>query len=154
MWVSKDGIDYNPETGIFQRNGKTTGSVRNKKEGKRYLCLKWKNKTVFLHRLAFYIMTDVWPPSDVEIDHKNLNPQDNRWLNLRYAKKSENLRQRSSWSKTGFKGVYKSKGRFVAQIRFNKRLRSLGSYDTAEAAARAYDRAAKKLFGDFKKLNF
>jgi hypothetical protein len=43
---------------------------------------------------------------------------------------------------------------YVAQISKDRRLISLGYHLTAEAAARAYDDAAKKLHGEFATLNF
>lgn len=94
--------------------------------------------------------------SDIDVDHKNLDTLDNKKENLRFATQSQNngnnpLRQDST---TGFKGVTKAKNRYRARIgKDNKRI-GLGFYLTAEDAARAYDKAAITLFGEFARTNF
>lgn len=45
-------------------------------------------------------------------------------------------------NKTGFKGVVKRKDRFKSNIYVNGKTISLGSFDTAEDAAKAFDEAA------------
>ena len=57
---------------------------------------------------------------------------------------------------TGFKGVcfHKAAKKFLAQIYVNRRAIYLGLFDTAAAAARAYDGAARLHHGEFAKLNF
>lgn len=59
---------------------------------------------------------------------------------------------------TGFRGVaessYKKTHKFIAQINHKKKYEYLGTYDTKEEAARAYDRKALKLYGGKAILNF
>ncbi len=56
-------------------------------------------------------------------------------------------------SSTGYKGVYRVKGKFRAQL-CNRDLRlHLGYYDDPKEAARAYNAKAVEMYGDFAKLN-
>jgi hypothetical protein len=92
------------------------------------------------------------------VDHTNGNGLDNRRSNLRPATQSQNSRNRGKTraNKSGFKGVcwYPTTRKWVAAIRHNYKLVSLGYFFTPEEAARAYDAAALELHGEFAYLNF
>lgn len=90
------------------------------------------------------------PPSGYVVDHVNGDIFDNRKCNLRICTYSENMKNRSSCgSKTGFKGVYKAKKKFLASVRSDGKNYYLGLFKTPELAAEAYKVAAKKLHGEF-----
>jgi hypothetical protein len=55
---------------------------------------------------------------------------------------------------TNYRGVVKDGTRYNAQIAVQGTTRSLGSYDTIEDAARAYDNYAKVIHGNKARLNF
>lgn len=57
---------------------------------------------------------------------------------------------------SGFKGViFKKKiNKWKAQITFQGKYKSLGCFFCIVKAARAYDKAAIELFGEFARLNF
>lgn len=92
------------------------------------------------------------------VDHINGNGLDNRRSNLRSATTAENQRnaRRRSDNTSGFKGVHwdAAQRRWKAQISVGGKRLSRGRYPTAEDAARAYDRAARELHGEFATLNF
>lgn len=91
-------------------------------------------------------------------DHINGDGLDNRRENLRlcsHAQNMSNSRHRSN-NKSGFRGVDRPnpKGRWRAKITVNRRSIHLGYYDAKEEAARAYDEAAIRYFGEFARPNF
>jgi hypothetical protein len=101
------------------------------------------------HRLAWLYVRGEWP--NAEIDHINLNKDDNRLSNLRIASRSQNMansRVRVK-CKSGFKGVSKYRGRWVASIGRNGRKTHIGVFDTPEEANAAYERAALSIHGEF-----
>ena len=90
-------------------------------------------------------------------DHINLDTLDNRRLNLRAATQAQNRRngraQRNNTS--GFKGVsyHKGKRKFQANIKVNQKQVYLGSYSTAEQAHDAYCEGARRLHGEFARVD-
>ena len=90
------------------------------------------------------------------VDHINGDTLDNRRSNLRFCNHSQN--GANSIPKRGleFKGVTldKRRNKWTARIVLNYKKVYLGEFDDKIDAAKAYDKAAKKHFGEFCKLNF
>ncbi|MBK8467896.1 MAG: HNH endonuclease [Chloracidobacterium sp.] len=117
-------------------NGYATGSIR--------------GKPVLLHRLILRSGTGE------QVDHINGDKLDNRYCNLRIADQRLNSLNRPlrKDNKTGYRGVtFTSKGRYRANITSNKKTTWLGSFDTPEQAAHAYNVAALRLNGEHARLN-
>ena len=97
-------------------------------------------------------------PKGLVVDHRNCDSLDNRRDNLRVVTQAINMRNRRKRKNTSsqFIGVSlrKSRNRFDVNIRHNGKKIYLGSYDNEIDAARAYDAAAKKYYGEFARLNF
>jgi HNH endonuclease len=95
-----------------------------------------------------------------DVDHWNHNTLDNRRENLREATRSQNLanKPKPTNNTSGFKGAYFCPARWQSSIGVNGRQKHLGTFPPTEqgriAAARAYDRAAIRYFGEFAHLNF
>jgi len=92
-------------------------------------------------------------------DHRNRNTLDNRRENLRLATPRQNAQNRAKQEtySNPYKGVSMRKKvteRWIARIKTPEERLYLGMFGTAEAAARAYDEAARKYFGEFAVLNF
>lgn len=89
------------------------------------------------------------------VDHINGNPLDNRRANLRICSTRENNFNRRGHGELRYKGVYKNHKRFMAKISVpgSKRGAYIGTYDTPEEAALAYNERAAKLHGKFAVLN-
>jgi len=112
-----------------------------------------KRVTIYMHR---EIMKT---PPGLETDHVNHSRLDNRRANLRICTKIENMRnQHKPKGKTSsqYKGVcwHKRDSKWCAYIRIDHKCVSLGYHLKEEAAARAYDKAARKHFKGFACLNF
>lgn len=96
-------------------------------------------------------------PAD-EVDHRDSDGLNNRRSNLRYCLHGNNLKNQRlrSDSSTGYKGVgfIKRVKRYTACIQNNGERVWLGCFGSAEQAARAYDKAALRLHGEFARPNF
>lgn len=89
------------------------------------------------------------------VDHRDHNPLNNQRDNLRICSKQENCFNRSKSKNTNckYKGIYPKRNKFAAQIKHNGTMFYLGSFNTQEEAAKAYNIKAKELFGEFAALN-
>lgn len=95
-----------------------------------------------------------WLTGWARVDHINRDGLDNRKGNLRPTTAVLNSANRGGWSKHGYKGVFQqTNGRWAARAG-DRGKHYLGTYDTIEEAALAYDRAATGLYGESALLNF
>ena len=96
-----------------------------------------------------------YPPGLV--DHKNRNGLDNRRENLRRCTPAQNQqnRRKKITSKSSLKGItwHAARKKWQAQIKVNKKNIYLGLFKTEEQAAKAYDEAATRYFGEFARGN-
>lgn len=127
-----------------------------------YKWTAWKNHetwyarsttNVLMHRLILGITK---AGRRIETDHRDRNGVNNCRGNLRIASRSVNLQNRRKFKncKSGFVGVHPSGKRWYARIYSDGKTISLGSHDTPEQAARAYDAKALELYGPDAALNF
>ena len=99
------------------------------------------------------------PSSGLEVDHINGNQLDNRRCNLRACNHSENAKNVGGNRKKAiaYKGVFETsrsrRNPYFSQIKNDGQLHYLGRFPTPEAAAAAYNEAAKRLHGEFARLN-
>jgi len=111
-----------------------------------------KRKTIMMHRFILNA------PRHLVVDHINHNGLDNRKSNLRLCTRAENSRNRRSFNNKSsrYKGVSWDKQRklFLAAIRCNGKYYNLGRFKSETAAAKAYDKKTRELFGEFAYLNF
>ncbi|GBG29527.1 Hypothetical Protein FCC1311_057482 [Hondaea fermentalgiana] len=91
----------------------------------------WTTQTAFAACEAPLPPTAELTPARMSKDSKTISPEDKL------------LRRSVSIGNTGFRGVTAKNVKFQARIRINGDLRYLGTFDTAEDAAKAYDAAAR-----------
>lgn len=93
-----------------------------------------------------------------EVDHHNLNGLDNRDRNLRFCCSGQNQMNVGirSDNSSGYKGVswHKRASKWTANISLRGVRKHIGYFHSPEAAARAYDAAARELHGEFGRTNF
>lgn len=92
------------------------------------------------------------PSESHEVDHRNGDRSDPSLKNLRWATRSQNNgNSKKTRGASIYKGVVAGPGKkWTARIAH----KHIGCFATEAAAARAYDCAAIKKFGDFAKTNF
>jgi len=104
-----------------------------------------------LHRLAFLYMTGSFPKNDV--DHKDSNGLNNKWVNLRESTYSQNAKNRllNSNSTSKIKGVsfHKKNKKWVAYVNNNSSRYYLGLFTKIEDAESAVKKMREKLHGEF-----
>ncbi len=153
-------VAYDPETGIFRWKEKTgrrciIGSICGCESHLGYRVIGINGTSIYAHRLAWFYMTGEVPS---HVDHINMNTRDNSFKNLRAATKALNMMNCGprSTNNSGYKGVSwdKKRKKWAARIMMDYKGIHLGRYKNKITAAKAYDAAAKKHFGEFARLNF
>ena len=94
----------------------------------------------------------------IKCDHRNGNGLNNQQYNLRNCTHAENIRNQKLQKRnksSAYKGVYWNKKykKWYAQIRVNGCLKRLGQSNDEIEAAKIYNIAAKRYFGEFARLN-
>lgn len=152
-------LSYDQEDGSFtwkiRENGPATINTRiaGKAAGTitpfGYRSINLNGSNYLCHRLAWLIITGDWPEN--EIDHKDGDPLNNSWSNLRAATKSQNMANSKGYGKSGFKGVSlcKRSGKWRATIYHAGKWRDLGKFSDPEIASQAYKSESERIHGEY-----
>lgn len=132
----REWLSYDSNTGIMRRRtGREVGSPT-----RGYLSFKLsysgKRWDLYVHRVAWALMTGRWPD---EIDHLDRDRTNNSFANLREVTRSENTHNRS-----GVRGAYPICGKWKALIQANGKHYYLGRFATEAEARAAYLKAKAK----------
>ena len=156
-------LDYDPATGVLTwrhrlersrhwntRYAGTPAGYGTRQVNTSYLQINFNGRKLMGHRLAFLMMTGKIPK---EVDHRDMNGLNNRWVNLRACTRSQNKMNRG-WqrnAKIKLKGVtYTHTGRrYRARIKVMGVERHLGCFAKPEEAHAVYMAAAREHFGEF-----
>jgi hypothetical protein len=151
----RDLLAYDPITGVFvwrvARGPVQAGTIAGSPNEWGHIRIKIDGHLYMAHQVAWLLMTGAWPSH--QIDHRDTNPANNAWKNLRPATGSQNMANIGLRrdNKTGFKGVHQRPGQitFSASLRKNCKTIHLGTFKTAEEAHKAYCKAASEIHGEF-----
>jgi len=142
LWAVVDVAD-------FERLNKYRWYASPSGGGKMYARRNTKTGTVLMHR---EIMKT---PKGKHVDHKDRNGLNNRPDNLRNCTPQQNeYNKRPRGRKSRFKGVYPRGNKWYAAIKHKGKTYYLGTFDDEVEAAKARDRKAYELEGEFAYLNF
>lgn len=117
--------------------------------GKRY-AIRSASPKLLIHRLILS------PPKGYESDHIDGDGLNNQRVNLRVCTTSQNQQNRINQKGISqFKGVswHKLTGKWQVRICLNGKFLHIGLFNSEIDAAKAYDSAALKYFGEFARLN-
>ena len=148
-------LSYDEETGLLTWRvavkwgtipaGTSAGSTAKGKAG--YKVINYKRKLYQVHRIIWFMVTGEQPP-DI-IDHKDGDPTNSRWSNLRAATPKQNAANSRPRLGRKRKGVFQFGDRYRAAICVDGKTEYLGSYASADEAHFAYSARAKQVFGDY-----
>lgn len=144
-------LKWNYDAGRYGRYPKGTIAGRPNHEGYRYITIG--TKPYRASRLIWLYVTGEWP--EYQIDHKDRDPTNDKWINLRQATGSQNKAncrkyRNKSCELKGVQAVQKRHSiRYRAIATKDGVRRHLGYFDTPELAHAAYLKASEVLHGDF-----
>lgn len=151
----REVLDYDPDTGFFTwrvSNGRR--AIKGHEAGfihaKGYRRIKIDGRLYEAHRLAFLYVTGEWPEHGV--DHRDMDPSNNAWGNLRPATPSQNAANSIRAGRDLPKGVTHVRGGYQAKISARGEAIYLGTYATPSAAHGVYAAAARDLHGEFARV--
>lgn len=162
MTLESQGILLPEESSLYKHYPKTYNTWK----GMRERCHNRKHQMFYLYGGRGITVCERWDsfknfiidmgikPSGKQIDRidsdKNYSPDNCRWVT-----QSQNNANRRCYSKSGFKNVFvRPSGRYAAHIREDGVDVIIGTFDTAEDAARAHDLRSVQIYGDKSSLNF
>lgn len=118
------------------------------KSGRRYVMTDEAGVRIYMHRLI------IGAAPDLEVDHRNGNPLDNRRDNLREVTHAQNQQnRRCGYGVTGYRNVYlNDTGRYHVKLVVNGKSRSFGAYGTIEEAVHVAH-AARQSHLPFSEIN-
>jgi hypothetical protein len=167
----RQSVIYNPATGVFHWKARPREHFATELRWKTfnsqfaeapagtidrhgYLSIQINGWKYQAHRLAWLYMMGEWPAK--HIDHIDCNRLNNCFANLREATAAENTRnsRKQSNNTSGVKGVCwnRKHQKWCAEIMAEGKSRYLGYFDSLDAAAASYAKAARELHGDFARV--
>lgn len=151
---SPSGLRWKKHVGGRSKKDKIAGTKR--PDG--YWCVAIKGSIFLSHRITYFMLTGE-DPGEKWIDHVTIKTNN---LDVRAATPAQNHANRNKGKeKSSIKLTSKYKGvslhsinkNWVARINRDGKLKHLGSFQSENDAARAYNEAALEIWGEFARLN-
>lgn len=149
-------LRYDPETGWFSwrisRGPRHAGEAADCVGPLGYVVIRLDGVLYYGQRLAWFYMTGEWPKD--EVDHINMDKEDNRFANLREATPTENRQNKTVRrdNRSGLKGVGRKRDKWTARIKVGDTVMHLGTFLTPEGASLAYRWAAERYHREFARV--
>lgn len=152
----RGSLEYAPDTGVFRwrptfstrEGGKIAGHL-DKSHGYRHIRID--REPHLAHRLAVLWMSGEWPPH--EVDHIDMDHDNNRWANLRSAAHNQNgyNKGKRSDNKSGYKWVcwQANRRKWKGQVSINGVNTHVGLFDDPLVAHEACRKVAERHHGEF-----
>lgn len=148
-WKARPRKHFNTDGDWSKWNTRYAGAVAGNISVHGYRIVAVGHRLYRAQRLVWKMMTGEEPPE--QVDHKDGDPLNNRWANLRAASQTEsNWNSRTRKCVSGRRGVSRNgSSRWMAQITIAGVQHYLGTFVTIEEASAAYEAFARKLHGEF-----
>lgn len=155
----QDSLDYDPETGSLKwrsrlgmphtREERAGGAQDLSGRGLIRVGTKLFRKSL----ICWVVKTGRFPPEGRLIDHKDGDPGNDRWGNLRLAtpqQNSGNTADRANRKASSLpRGVVFQGGSYRFQLTYKGKRHTMGGFPSAEAAHAAYKKLHQELHGEF-----
>lgn len=151
-------LHYDPETGLltwidqhYRAGRDRVGQVAGRLHRSGYVNLKIFGVEYAAHRIAWMMVTGLWPERD--LDHIDHNRANNKLANLRAATRRQNMMNRSinKGNQSGVKGVWYSKPRrsWMASISVEAHKSVVELFPSKEEAVAWRRKNERQYYGEF-----
>jgi len=148
-------LHYDPDTGQFRwvKKGKsrreTVGCIYERRNGDD---VRMKIGIGY-NRYPSQQVAWLWMTGELrtDIDHKDGNPLNNKWSNLRIATGQQQKQNHKKYknNKSGYTGVWWSDRREKYQVKVSNK--TIGYFEDIEVAHETYELTSRNMFGEFKR---
>lgn len=173
---AKSIFRYDPENGKLFWKERSPNMFLEKKKSPEHCCAIWNannaNKEITyknnygyivarINRKSYLASRIIWllnygENPKFEIDHIDMNKENNKIDNLRPSSRSQNGCNRGLQKNniSGYKGVgfCRVKNKWRSRIMINKKEKFIGYFDTPKEAYEAYKRAARQYHGEYARI--
>ncbi len=159
--IDSQAFEFVENNEYFQKV-KFTQNLRRHSSGYAFFQKNWKQsdgtyqcETIYLHKIiAEKFVPKPQSNQRLFVRFNNGNPLDCRAQNLEWTSLANVVRNTTKTeNRYGYRGVVQDRNKFRAVIYQNRKPINIGSFNTVEEAAEAYNKKSLELFGSTRSLN-